>query len=198
MKKQYVLWCLTVCLVLCSALGVMGCARGNDREIEVQALSSLPSYEKESVGVDKYNALLREWAIDPAYISDTNADFPEFYGGAYLNDEKLFVIQITNTFEEAQAYFSDLIDLTDVAFERVQYSFVELKEAQDEIEQIIHSVGIPSFEDYNGIGISSTRNKVIVSFGSKSSASKAARMSGLSESDIVAFVDIDEYVAEET
>lgn len=193
MKKRYIV----ICLVLCSVLVMCVLAFGDSKTMEVQSLSSLPSYEKESISVEKYNILMREWAFDPDYISDTNADFPEFYGGAYINEDKLFVIQVTNPFEEARAYFSDLIDLTDVAFERVQYSFVELKEAQDEIEQVIHSVGISSFEDYNGIGISSTRNKVIVSFGSKSSASKAARMSGLSGSDIVEFVDIDDFVEAE-
>lgn len=37
---------------------------------------------------EKYNTLLQYWAYDPQFIDDVNANFPTFYGGAYIDAEK--------------------------------------------------------------------------------------------------------------
>ena len=158
MKKRYIVICLVLCFILLMCVLVFG----DSKTMEVQSLSSLPSYEKESIAGEKYNNLMREWAFDPDYISDTNADFPEFYGGAYINEDKLFVIQVTNSFEEAREYFSGMIDLTDVAFEKVKYSIYDLKEVQSAVVQEIESNADLFSNGYMGVGISSKHNEVTV------------------------------------
>ena len=56
------------------------------RNTELQALP-LEIQNKENIACGKYNLLLKKWAYDPNYIDDVNADFPEFYGGAYINED---------------------------------------------------------------------------------------------------------------
>ena len=71
---------------------------------------------------DKYNKLLEYWAYDPAIIDDTNANFPSFYGGIYINEQKSLVIQVTCLNDAVKAYFGNIIDLSNVVFEEVKYS----------------------------------------------------------------------------
>ena len=71
---------------------------------------------KENRANDKYTTLLTHWAYDKEHIDDVYADFPSFYGGAYINDDQELVIQVTNSDAETMTYFKNLIDLTDVKF----------------------------------------------------------------------------------
>ena len=81
---------------------------------------------KENRANDKYTTLLTHWAYDKEHIDDVYADFPSFYGGAYINDDQELVIQVTNSDAETINYFKNLIDLTDVKFEKVIYSYSTL------------------------------------------------------------------------
>ena len=77
-------------------------------EEELQRIAELSS--------DKYNHLLQVWSKDPNYPSDTDANFPDFYGGAYVDDNKELVILVTILNDETIDYFGNLIDLEHVRF----------------------------------------------------------------------------------
>ena len=49
---------------------------------------------------DKYNDLLQAWSKDPNYPSDTDANFPDFYSCAYVDDNKELVILVTTLDDE--------------------------------------------------------------------------------------------------
>lgn len=117
--------------------------------------------QKEDVAVGKYNNLLAQWAYDEEFIDDVNADFPEFYGGMYLDDDKNLVIQVTTLTDEVVDYFGGIIDLTDVEFEEVSYSFEELKEVHDDLENNMYSgEGYSWAEDISAVGVSLVDNCV--------------------------------------
>jgi len=117
--------------------------------------------KKESVANEKYNILLREWAYDKDRIDDVYADFPEYYGGAYIDKEKNLVIQVTWLNDEIKAYFDNLIDLQGVIFEVVEYSYDNLKEEKD---NIVDKMGKQKFASFSltGVGISFENNSVTV------------------------------------
>ena len=117
--------------------------------------------EKENVANEKYNILLKEWAINSQVIDDTNANFPAFYGGAYINDYKELVIQVTELNEDILAYFSGLIDLEDVVLEEVEYSYEELIEQHDDIASKMNENSSSSLiTQIAGVGISIPDNAV--------------------------------------
>ena len=95
-----------------------------------ETLTTLSEY-KEGVAIEKYNTLLKHWAYDKRYPSDEYAAFPSFYGGVYLDDSKNLVIQLTNIDKSNIVYFEKLIDLDDVLFEKVEYSYTNLIAAKD-------------------------------------------------------------------
>lgn len=113
---------------------------------------------------EKYDYLLRNWSDDPEWPDDRNANFPDFYGGAYINDEGELVIQVTSLNEEVISYFADLIDLEHVHFSEVKYSLHELFEAQEMINDILTSNDTDASirDSINGTGISIENNTVNV------------------------------------
>lgn len=112
---------------------------------------------KEADANEKYNILLNEWAYDKEYIDDVNANFPEYYGGAYIDNDDL-VIQVTSLNDEIREYFAELIDLNGVIFEEVTYSFEELKVEQQKIEELMTSDELPF--KIVGVGISIKSNSI--------------------------------------
>jgi len=115
--------------------------------------------EKESEANEKYNILLREWAYDEERIDDVNADFPDYYGGAYIDESKNLVIQVTSLNDEIRAYFDDLIELENVIFEVVEYSYENLKCEKEAIVEKMKSQEFDSFS-LTGVGISFENNSV--------------------------------------
>ena len=116
---------------------------------------------KEDAAGRKYNALLTEWAEDPRYPSDTRANFPSFYGGAYINNDKELVIQTTELSEDILDYFTARIDLQDVRFEKVEYPFAQLLKEKEQIAAQIKSfTGGAAIVQLSGVGISIVRNSV--------------------------------------
>lgn len=79
--------------------------------------------ELENDAVEKYNVLLSEWAYNKDKIDDVYADFPDYYGGAYINDKRQLVIQVTELSDVVKAELSDIISLDNVVFEEVNYPY---------------------------------------------------------------------------
>ena len=116
---------------------------------------------KECIAVDKYNVLLKYWAYDPEHIDDFNANYPYFYGGAYINDNKDLVIQVTSSIDEARKYFSEIIDIENISFENVQFSFADLKEQHKIITDKMGSYDV-FVSSISGVGLSIPENSVVL------------------------------------
>ncbi len=99
--------------------------------------------------------------IAPELIDDANANFPSFYGGAYINAEKKLVIQVTSLDESVIEYFENIIGLTNVIFDEVKYSYAELKQAHADIVNKMDATSTdPIIANIAGVGISYKDNAV--------------------------------------
>ena len=143
---------VVLCLILCCT-PVFGMSKISDKT----DLSSLRS--KEDLAVQKYNDLLKEWSENKVYYSDSDAEYPVNYGGAYINENKDLVIQLTNIDADTQAYYSKIIDLENVKFEKVDQSVYELREIKD---RILKEVKIGEGNGIAGIVIATKDNAVAV------------------------------------
>ena len=113
---------------------------------------------------DKYNDLLQAWSKDPNYPSDTDANFPDFYSCAYVDDNKELVILVTTLDDETVQYFETLIDLEHVCFSAAEHSFQELLHAQEAVDHCVASGTLDENVSalITGTGISAKENAVIV------------------------------------
>lgn len=125
-------------------------------EEELQRIAELSS--------DKYNHLLQVWSKDPNYPSDIDANFPDFYGGAYVDDNKELVITVTSLDEETIGYFGNLIDLEHVRFSLADHSFQELLDTQESINTLLTSNSLDEkiAASITGTGISVKENSAVV------------------------------------
>jgi len=119
---------------------------------------------KEDLANKKYNRLLEFWSKDLGYVSDTKADFPLFYGGAYVDSNKNLVIQVTENSDSTQSYFKSIIgDESDVLYETVDYSYNTLINEHDTIsDYFLAKTGEESPFDISAVGLSSKMNSVTV------------------------------------
>lgn len=124
--------------------------------------------QKESIADNKLDRILDEWSINDGF-SDYETDFPSFYGGAFIDENKNLVIQVTSLDDEVIKYFESLIDTNDVVFHEVKYSYKELLEQMDAISQ---SIGKNSrMAGINGVSISQKNNQVNVYYSPDSARS---------------------------
>lgn len=161
-SKNILSWLLCVAIIVWLQPIASFAAENTDEALQnsVSVLSE-ELQAKENAANEKYNTLLRYWAFDPQYVSDMNADFPAFYGGAYINEGKELVIQVTELKDDITAYFASMIDLEDVVFEEVKYSFLELKAEYDAIrEQLNPYSRDATVACISGIGLSFRNNSI--------------------------------------
>lgn len=100
------------------------------------AASSPEAVPDQGDALEKYNALLTEWAYDKNMVDDVHADFPDYYGGAYLDGEQL-VIQVTELSDAVKEELAGIISLENVAFEEVTYAYTELVAANDALVEAL-------------------------------------------------------------
>ena len=151
MKKFRLMVVLLVCFLVIGTL--FGC-------------DSIPNAQEEypegdpNIAGEKYNQLLMEWAYDKNYPNDVYADFPEFYGGAYIGDHGNLVILLTKQDKETTAYFENLIGLENVVFETVKFSYQTLVAESDAAVATREDVNAQYYGAISSLGISVPDNAI--------------------------------------
>lgn len=115
-----------------------------------------------NIANEKYNQLLVEWAFDKKYPNDIYADFPDFFGGAYVGDHGNLVIMLTRKDEEIEDYFEELIGLDNVLFELSDYSFETLVAESDAAAAAMNEVNDKYHGAVSSVGISIPDNAINV------------------------------------
>ena len=115
-----------------------------------------------NVALEKYNKLLVEWAYDKNFPNDVYADFPEFYGGAYIGGHGNLVILLTQQNSHNEAYFEEIIGLDNVVFETVKYSYKMLIEKSDAAVMVMDAVNQQYYNAVSSLGISVEDNAINV------------------------------------
>ncbi len=96
--------------------------------------------QKEDEACAKYSSLLQAWSNN----SETGINYPDFYGGAYINNDKNLVIQVTSIADEIINYFGSIINLNNVIFNEVEYPYSTLKAQYDTIvNNVVKSNNFP-------------------------------------------------------
>lgn len=158
--RKIITLCLTISLIVfCVAFSYSAPEQpvseqgSSASEEELQHIAELSS--------DEYNHLLRVWSKDPNYPSDTDANFPDFYGGSSTGDNNDMVIYVTRLDQDVIDYFGNIIDLNHVQFSRVTNSYQELLHTQEAIDFYIDSCEAKEIcSAITGTGISQDNNAV--------------------------------------
>ena len=104
----------------------------------------------------KYNILLDQWKD-----ADRNIVYPDYYGGGYLDDNKGFVINITEPEEKVRTNFECIIPLDNITFKQAKYSYSTLLSKQKELTAKMKEVGEICQAEIIGIGVVSNGNGLL-------------------------------------
>ncbi len=105
----------------------------------------------------KYNILLDQWRDD-----DRNIVYPDYYGGGYLDDNKSFVMNITEPEEQVRTNFEGIISLDNITFKQVKYSYSTLLSKQKELTAKMKELGEICQAEIIGVGVVSNGNGLLV------------------------------------
>ena len=117
----------------------------------------------ETIAIEKNEQIFNNWALVENYIEIYDFEFPDFFGGTYINGNKNLVIQVTQLNCYIIEYFSIIIDITNVVFEEVRYSKNQLLLVQAAtIEQMLSYYRNSLFSTISSVGLAIENNSVIV------------------------------------
>ncbi len=85
-----------------------------------------------------------------------------YYGGAYLNEEKVLVVNVTDDSPEICTVFANVLQYDRVIFQKVQYSYDELYALYENLNRT--EQGTEPFAGLAGCGIDVRNNRIEVSF----------------------------------
>ena len=165
--KRIIIFTLT--LVMALSLGVQVYAapadaigRTDSKNAAAEKIDPVDYREKESAAYNIYMAMLTEWSEDKDNVSDLTADYPDYYGGSYINENHDFVIQVVGPVDDAIADLSRFIDTDGVIFEEVKYTYNQLQEEADRIAAEMQTSGTKAAEAVSLVGIAGKENSMLI------------------------------------
>lgn len=134
----------------------------NNRVSEIPAAPRENPEYISNLASEKANHLFDIWCEGAPYSSRGQANYPLFYGGCYIDDDKYLVIAVTLLSQEVIDYFESLIDLDYVRFLLVRDSYQKLLDEKEIIKQLLCSgaFGETVTKSFTGIGISESENSL--------------------------------------
>lgn len=111
----------------------------------------------EDQAIQEFTALLNHWTT-----YDSNGQkimsYPEYYGGAYINDNKSLTIQVTELTRKVIEDLGSIVDLKNITFETVSYSYNTLLFERDRVAKQMHLRS--SVVEIVGVGIQASTNSI--------------------------------------
>jgi hypothetical protein len=161
LTKKLISVILAVVMLVCMSTNVFAANIDDSASNFIRNSINAELMAKEDSAQQKYDHLIDDWSADDD-VGDDDLRYPSFYGGAYLDEDKNLVIQVTYLDDDVKKYFEDRIDTNGVVFQEVKYSYKELLDQMDVIVQNMSSGG--ALSDINGAGISSKSNGINIYF----------------------------------
>jgi len=158
--------------------------------------------KKEALAISKYNDLLIEWAVDSRFVHDIYTNFPYFFGGAYIDENKNLVINVTTHDEITIDYFSRIVNIENVVFNAVDYSMNELIAQKDLASESMFAFNQRSESSkVAGVGLCMRENSINLYIFTPSENNNAAQLAEQVRYEITSFkntiiVHIDEMPTE--
>lgn len=124
MKKLLLNLCIVAMLISCS----------DNIENENFNEDCIPTQEKvdESKSLEIFNDLNNTF-INYVRTTEDNTIYPQYYGGAYINENGVLTIQVTNKSENNIKDLQQRANTTAFNIQECKYSLTELKTLKDEL-----------------------------------------------------------------
>lgn len=153
MKKLLLNLCIVAMLISCS----------DNIENENLNEDCIPTQEKvdESKSLEIFNDLNNTF-INYVRTTEDNTIYPQYYGGAYINENGVLTIQVTNKSENNIKDLQQRANTTAFNIQECEYSLIELKTLKDELSVKFKDKNLKKDLGWVSTGIVLKDNKVEV------------------------------------
>lgn len=113
-----------------------------------------------------YDELMKSFHLSPLLrsVGSDNIQYPEYYGGAYINDNNKLVIYVTENIKtNSKASLSNIMNSQDVIIRKGKYSYNQLNGIMDKINDFkIKNPNLPISDNFLCYYLSDSGNEVVV------------------------------------
>lgn len=169
MKRKFLGLLLTIALVMSCANSVSA-TRGLVNEVGVQENA-----------IAAYDELMASFVT--MYSDSGEKVYPDYYGGSYINDNGQLVVYVTNATERPEV----LRDNVDIVYEPCTYSYNELLDVMEDLNNYKFSNSDTITNNFNEFGLYDSENRIIVKLDNLSEESIQEFKERVSDSDAIEF-----------
>lgn len=198
MKKNHVLMLLAVLIVSCLCLtGRSSFADSPELPFEFELLPEekavienmgMERFVREARAGDAYDRLLNAFADQPA---GEDGGFPDYYGGAFINEEGYLVVNLTKTSTRVKNTIRDLAGADDILFQKVAFSFSEQQNISRNLQNAVNNAEDQIKESIVGFGIDQSQGLVRVYVNNNNESLKNAIRQLTDKPEALIFVPVD-------
>ena len=143
-----------------------------------------PTWEEiQTQSIQQYSSLL------DSFGDSHKMNYPDYYAGAYLNEEGKLVIKTTTSSTSARRSIRSATKNENVIFEDAEYSYAELTELKDAIFEYMEDHSTKGRLPIRGCGIDDELNRVII-FIEEMTDEKIAAVKAVVDSPAIQFTSI--------
>ena len=169
MKKNYVLMLLGILAVLSLCLtGRSSFADSPELPFEFELLPEekaiienmgMERFVREARAGDAYDRILNAFADNS---TGEDGGFPDYYGGAFINEEGYLVVNLTKISRRIKNYMRNLAGEDDILFQKVAFSFSEQQNISRNLQNSVNNADDYIKENIAGFGIDQSQGLVRV------------------------------------
>ena len=164
-------------------------------EMEIVRTIGEERFAREGIANVAYDRMLNSFSSDPLTNGD---DYPEYYGGAFADDEGYLVINVTDDSEEVLAELTARTGLSVIKVQKVKYSFAELGRITRELRESVSNAELAIRNKVVGYGMDQKRGLVRVYVKNASKEDEYAIRTMSSAPDAIIFVASSGHMVEDT
>ena len=151
-------------------------------------------YARENIACIGYDKMLKSFSSDP--LTD-GSDYPDYYAGAFVDDDGDLVINVTDDRDSVLAALSENTGLAEVKTQKVRYSYRELISITHELQESVREAEPFVKDKVAGYGMDQEQGLVRVYIRETSNELEERILAMTDRPDAIIFVKSDGFTAEE-
>lgn len=130
----------------------------SENDTEINSMFTMENKQKEA---QKAYAELMETMDSPQlYSREPNMSYKEYYGGAYVGDDNVLVVNVTTPSDNVKKEIQEITESQNVKFKEVMYSYEQLMDLYEIISDKMKNSDLK--EKINCFYVDETNNRVVV------------------------------------
>ena len=148
----------------------------------------LERFVREARAGDAYDRLLNAFS---ANTNDEDGGLPDYYGGAFINEEGCLVVNLTKTTRSIKKEIQNLAGTDEISYQKVSFSYSEQQTISRNLQNAVNNADAYIKDNVAGFGIDQSQGLVRVYILNNSESIKNAILQLTDKPKAIVFVPVD-------